>query len=150
MTGSIIWSIVLAIHLLSMAYWVGGSIYSTLVVRSTLGLLDAGPRQSVQLQGYTRFFRGLWQVVPFSLLSGWALVLHEGGFGAVAWPVNLMQVLAIVMAALFVSTVYGPFRRARRALRPQAGLFDTLRHRTAMMAGLGVLTILVAAMARGL
>ncbi|MFT8520737.1 hypothetical protein [Gluconobacter oxydans] len=150
MTGSIIWSLVLAIHLLCMTYWVGGSIYSTLVVRSTVGLLDPGPRNSVLLQGYTRFFRGLYQVVPFSLLSGWGLIFHEGGFAAVPWSVNAMQLLGLAMAVIFILTVQGPFRRARRAMRPQPALFDTLRSRTAMMAGLGVLTILVAAMARGI
>nr|WP_050801429.1 hypothetical protein [Gluconobacter morbifer] len=151
MTGSsIIWSLVLAVHILSITYWVGGSIYSALIVRSTVGLLDPGPRNSVLLQGYTRFFRGLYQVVPFTLLSGWALIWHEGGFKVIGWPVNAMQGLGVVMAIIFVITVQGPFMRARRAMRPQPALFDTLHQRMLLMAGLGVLTIIVAAIARGI
>ncbi|KXV38714.1 hypothetical protein AD942_14225 [Gluconobacter japonicus] len=150
MTGSIVWSLVLAIHLLCMTYWIGGSIYSALVVRSTVGLLDPGPRASVLLQNYTRFFKGLWQVVPFSLVSGWTLVIHEGGFGAVNWTINAMQLIGIAMAIVFITTARGPFLRARRALRPQPAVFDTLRNRTVLMAGLGLLNILIAAMAHGM
>ncbi|QDH16211.1 hypothetical protein [Swingsia samuiensis] len=147
MIEPIIWSLVLAMHLLSMTYWVGGSIYSSLVVRSTVSLLDPNPKASVLLQNYTRFFKGLWQVVPFALLSGWALIFHEGGFANVNWPINLMQVIGLVMAIIFFVTARGPFLKARRALRPQVSLFNTLQKRTALMAILGVINIIVASMA---
>ncbi|MBR0559470.1 hypothetical protein [Neokomagataea anthophila] len=147
MSAYIIWSLVLAVHLLGIAYWVGGSLYTTLVTRSTVNLLDPTPRATVLLQSYARFFRGLWHVMGATLISGWAMIFHDGGFGAVPMAINIMQGLALIMAIIFVTTVQGPFRRARRALRPSPEMFATLRRRTAIMALCGILTIVTAAFA---
>jgi len=51
---------------------------------------------------------------------------------------------------VFITTVRGPFLRARRAMRPQPAVFDTLRSRMVLMAGLGLVNILIAAMAHGM
>ncbi|GBR50963.1 hypothetical protein AA106555_0391 [Neokomagataea thailandica NBRC 106555] len=147
MSTYIVWSLILAVHLLGITYWVGGSLYTVLVMRRSVSLLDPTPRSAVILQSYARFFRGLWHVMGTTLVSGWAMIFHDGGFGAVPLPINIMQGLALVMAIVFVTTVQGPFRRARRALRPSAELFDTLRLRTTIMAVCGILTIITAAFA---
>ncbi|NVN11695.1 MULTISPECIES: CopD family protein [Nguyenibacter] len=150
MTSSILWSLVLAIHILGMTAWVGGMVHAVFVLRPSLGLLDATQRASVHLQTLTRFFRMVWHLMPTVLVSGWLLVLHEGGFAAVPWQVNAMQLLGLAMAALFARIYFGPFQKARRAIRPQPAIFDSIRALVLANTGLGVLTILAAAMARGL
>ncbi|GAA4484296.1 CopD family protein [Gluconacetobacter asukensis] len=150
MTSSILWSLVLAIHLLGMTAWVGGMVYAVFVLRPSLGLLDATQRASVHLQTLTRFFRLVWHTMPTVLVTGWLMILHEGGFATIPWQVNVMQLLGLAMAAVFARIYFGPFQKARRAIRPQPALFDTIRSLVTINIGLGVLTILSAAMARGL
>ncbi|GAJ29418.1 hypothetical protein [Acidomonas methanolica] len=147
MIQPILWSLLLALHLLCMAYWVGGGLNAVLVARSGTALLDGAQRQTVLLQIYSRYCRALMHIVPVSLLSGWGLVLHLGGFAHLAWPINAMQALGVIMAALFVSIVRGPLRTARRAIRPQAATFATIRTRIVYMVALGILTTLCASLA---
>lgn len=146
MTGSILWSIVLALHILSMTYWVGGGAYAALAGRSSLALLDTAQRQNVLLQLYSRYYRGLWHVIPLSLLTGWLLAIHIGGFAALPWTVNVMQLIGIIMAAIFLSAVFGPLRAARRAIRPQPTVFATIHTRIVVMVALGAITTLCASM----
>ncbi|GBQ72380.1 hypothetical protein AA103196_3045 [Ameyamaea chiangmaiensis NBRC 103196] len=149
MSHSLLWSLVLAIHIAGMTLWVGGAAYAVLVLRPSLGLLDTTQRSSVHLQTLNRFFRIVWHVMPMVLASGWAMVLHEGGFANTPWPVNLMQLLGLVMAGLFASAFFGPYRKARRALRPQPALFDAVRTRVGLVAVLGMVTILSASLNHG-
>jgi len=145
MTGLILWSIVLALHIVCIAYWVGGGL-TIISAQKNLMLLETTHRQNVLLQTYSRYVRALWHVVPIALLSGWALIFHIGGFAVVPWPVNAMQIIGLAMAATFVSLALGPLRAARRAIRPPAALFETIRRRIVAMLALGVLSILCAAM----
>jgi len=149
MSHSVIWSLVLAIHIAGMTVWVGGTTYAVLILRPSLSLLDATQRASVHLQTLNRFFRAVWHVMPMVLASGWAMLLHEGGFANTPMPVNLMQLLGVIMAGLFVSVHFGPFQKARRAIRPQPAMFDTIRTRLGIIAILGMLTILAAALNHG-
>ncbi|MBL7235365.1 CopD family protein [Novacetimonas hansenii] len=147
MSHSILWSLVLAVHLLGMAAWVGGMIYAVFVLRPSLGLLDAIPRVSVHLQTLNRFFRIVWHVMPMVLVTGWLMILHEGGFAAIAWQINLMQLLGLMMALIFARIYFGPYQKARRAMRPQPAMFDSIRSQILINIGLGVLTIITASLA---
>jgi len=149
MSHSILWTLILTLHIVCIAYWVGGTAFQTLITSKTLSLLEAGQRQSVQLQSYTRFLRSLWHVIPTALVTGWLLILHEGGFGAVPMAVNLMQLLALVMAALVARLYFGSFKQARRAIRPQPEVFVSIRRQMTLICLLGILTILCAAFATG-
>lgn len=146
MTLSVLWSLVLAIHVLAMAYWVGGGLFAIATTRASVTLLDVNTRQNVLLQTYSRYCRTLMHLIPASLLTGWAMVIHDGGFAVMPWPIDMMQVLGIVMAIVFIWTLRGPLQSARRAMRPQAKLFDAIRTRIAIMVGLGALTTLCAAL----
>ncbi|MBB2175925.1 CopD family protein [Gluconacetobacter johannae] len=150
MSHSILWSLVLAIHLTGMAAWVGGMVYAVFVLRPSLSLLDATQRASVHLQTLGRFFRIVWHTMPMVLVTGWLMILHEGGFAVVSWQVNAMQLLGLAMAGLFARIYFGPYQKARRAIRPQPATFDSIRSLVLVNITLGVLTILAAAMARGL
>jgi len=149
MSHSLLWSLVLAFHIGGMTLWVGGAAYAVLVLRPSLSLLDATQRVSLHLQTLNRFFRIVWHVMPIVLASGWAMLLHDGGFANTTLPVNLMQLMGLIMAGLFISIYFGPYQRARRAIRPQPALFDTIRTRVSIVAILGLLTILAASLNHG-
>ena len=146
-SASILWGLVLAVHLLGMAVWVGGSAYALVVLRPSLTLLDATQRSSVTLQSLKRFFRLLWHVMPLVLLSGWAMEIgREGGFAHADWHINAMQGLGIVMAGTFLWAFFGPFRKARRAIRPKPETFESIRSLVNMMLVIGIAIVVVASL----
>ncbi len=142
-----IWGVILAVHLLAMAAWLGGMAYALFVLRPSLGLLDATPRMSVHLQTLRRFFRIVWHVMPLSLLTGWAMMVgKEGGFAHAPWYVNAMQAIAILMAAVFFWVFFGPYRRLRRAIRPQAQMLEAVRSLVTTKLALGITTVVIASL----
>ncbi|MCX2560787.1 hypothetical protein OQ252_05140 [Acetobacter farinalis] len=146
MPHSILWSAILALHLGSMMFWIGGIAYAALIMSRSLSLLDTTQRNSVQLQSLGRFFRVLMHVIPTGLITGWLMILHEGGFAHMPWTTNLMQLLGVIMAALSVRILTGPFQKARRALRPQPALFDSIRKQLLVILFLGLVSIIAAAL----
>ncbi|MBV1832899.1 CopD family protein [Novacetimonas pomaceti] len=147
MSHSPLWSLVLAVHLIGMAAWVGGMMYAVFVLRPSLSLLDPTQRASVHLQTLNRFFRIVWHSMPMVLVTGWLMIFHEGGFATVGWQINLMQLLGLVMALVFARIYFGPYQKARRALRPQPSIFDSIRAQILVNIGLGVVTIVAASLA---
>ncbi|WP_428375057.1 CopD family protein [Lichenicoccus sp.] len=145
--SSIFWGLVLAVHLAGMAIWVGGMAYALFVLRPSLGLLEATQRTSVHLQTLKRFFRLVWHVMPLVLVTGWAMeIFREGGVTGADWHINVMQGLGILMAALFAATYFGPFQRARRALRPQPATLERIRSLVSIKLLLGVVIVVVASL----
>ena len=142
----ILWSLILTLHLAGMAVWVGGALYSGLILPPSLSLLDKTQKASVSLQAMRRYFRMSWPVIPAVLISGWLMILHEGGFAVVPWTTNAMQLLGLVMAALTLRAFAGPYQKARRALRPQQDTFDTLRLQLLGLGLLGVITVMTASL----
>ena len=150
-SATILWGLVLATHLLGMALWVGGAGYALLVLRPSLNLLDQTQRVSVNLQTLTRFFRLIWHVMPIVLLTGWSMeIFREGGFANADWHINAMQGLALVMAGVFLWTFFGPFRRARRAIRPQPALFESIRSLLGTTLVIGASIVVVASLGHSL
>jgi len=145
--AAILWGLVLAVHLLGMAVWVGGMTYALFVLRPSLGLLDGTQRVSVHLQTLKRFLRLIAHVMPVVLVTGWAMeIFREGGFARADWHINAMQGLGVVMAGIFLWIYLGPFRRASRAIRPQPALFDRIRGLIGFNLVLGVATVVVASL----
>jgi uncharacterized membrane protein len=91
-----------------------------------------------------RFFKGLTHAIPTTLITGWLLVLHEGGFANAPWTTNVMQLLGLIMAALFVRMYMGTYQKLRRAIRPQASGFDSVRKQVLVIVALGIITVLAA------
>ncbi|MFT8590088.1 MAG: hypothetical protein ABF746_02595 [Acetobacter orientalis] len=146
MSHSILWSLVLALHLICIVVWIGGGAYAAIILRPSLNLLDTTQRNSVHLQTLNRFFKMLTHVVPTALITGWLMIIHEGGFTAAPWTTNVMQGLGLIMALLFVRVMMGPYQKVRRAIRPQPTTFDSIRKQVLVIVALGVLTILAASM----
>ena len=147
--ATILWGLVLTLHLLGMAVWVGGSASMLFVLRPSLNLLDQTQRTSVDLQSLRRFFRLAWLVMPIVLLTGWAMeIFLDGGFANADWHINAMQGLGILMALVLAYVYFGPFRKARRAIRPKPAMFERIRSLIGTMLVIGVAIVLVASLDR--
>jgi uncharacterized membrane protein len=142
--------ILLAIHLLAATAWVGGMFYALVVLRPALAVLESAARMQVHLQTLKRFFLVVWHAMPLMLLTGWGMVFDVwGGMAHLPWAVNAMQGLALLMAAVFLWIVFGPWRRLRRAIRPGPEILSRIRQLIAVNLALGGVTIVVAAFGNG-
>jgi uncharacterized membrane protein len=145
---SAIWlrDLLLALHLLSAAIWVGGMFYAILVLRVGFAVLDAGPRLQVQMVTLKKFFFYVWHVMPIMILTGWAMVaVVYGGFAVLPWSINVMQGLGILMALVFLYTFFDPWKRLSRAIRPAPDLVPRIRSLMITNLALGLITIAVGA-----
>jgi uncharacterized membrane protein len=146
MTSPWLRDLLLALHLLSAAIWVGGMFYAIVVLRVGLAVLDAGPRLQVQMVTLKKFFFYVWHVMPIMILTGWAMVfLVYGGFAVLPWSINVMQGLGILMALVFAYAFFGPWQRLRRAIRPAPDLVPRIRSLIVTNLVLGMATIAVGA-----
>ncbi len=142
-----LWGAVLSLHVLGMAIWIGGAAFVLYGLKPSLALLDNTQRVSVQLQSLKKFFFLVWHAMPVMLITGWLMLAFPmGGFGDPDWHIQAMQGLGVVMAAIFLFTFFGPYKRARRALRPQPAVFDRIRSLLTLNLFLGAITVVIAAL----
>lgn len=139
------WNLVLAVHVLATAAWVGGMAYALLVLQPSLAVLDPAARMALLGQTGPRFFLIVWHAMPLSLLTGWAMVLGVyGGFAHIHWTINAMQAGGLVMAAVFLALFFGPWKRVRAGGGPAVAAMASVRRLTAVNLVLGVATTAVA------
>lgn len=143
-----IWPIVFAIHILCAVIWVGGMFFALLVLRPSLGVLEPAQRLQLHSQVFRRFFLIIWHAMPLALISGFAMLLGVfGGFAGAGWSINLMMLLGLVMAALFLVVFFGPWARFRYGIDP-ARAADSIRRLILVNLILGLITVCVAAVGR--
>jgi uncharacterized membrane protein len=144
--------LLLALHLLGVAAWVGGMAFAILVLRPSLSVLDPGQRLVVHEEVFRRFFRMIWHVMPLVLLSGYAMLFAiYGGLAHVDWTVHLMHLLGLAMAGVFITIFIGPWRDFRRTRAPddRAHAVGRIRPLIVINLLLGALTIVIAAIGAG-
>jgi uncharacterized membrane protein len=143
----------LAVHLLGAVTWVGGMLFAVAVLRPSLFVLEPAQRLALHGQVFARFFRVVWHAMPLVLLTGYAMLFGVyGGFRFVAWPVHVMHLLGLVMAAIFLAIFFGPWRAMRDALakdaRPDAAAaMDRIRKLVTANLAIGLVTVAIAAFA---
>jgi|SRR5579875_514608 len=143
------WDWVLALHILCIVAWVGGMFFAVTVLRPSVAALEPAQRIALHNRVFRRFFLVIWHAMPIALLSGYAMVLGVwGGFARLPWNVNLMQALGLIMAAIFLLVVFGPYRRFRAAVSTAraAEAAERIRRLILVNLALGVVTIIVAAL----
>jgi uncharacterized membrane protein len=141
----IVWGLVLAVHILAMTAWVGGMAYALMVLRPSLSVLAPPDRLALHGATFARFFRIVWVAMPLVLLTGWAMVGGVyGGFAALPWPINLMQLLGLIMAVIFVMLFFGPWKRFRA--QPSVEATAAIRRLIHANLGLGGIVIILAAL----
>jgi uncharacterized membrane protein len=142
-----VWGWVLALHALCAVIWVGGMFFAYVVLRPSLSVLEPIQRIALHTQVFRRFFLVIWHVMPLILLSGFAMLfLFYGGLAFVGWNVHLMLLLGLIMSAVFLLIVFGPYARFRRTTdrNTAAACIDRIRKLIAVNLVLGVVTVVVA------
>ena len=142
-----IWGWVLAVHVLCATIWVGGMFFAYIVLRPSLAVLEPIQRLALHTQIFRRFFLVVWHAMPLILLTGFAVLFgFYGGMAYVGWNVHLMMALGLIMSAVFVWIVFGPYARFRRTTdRATAAVcIDRIRKLIGVNLVLGIVTVVVA------
>ena len=143
-----------ALHVLGAVLWVGGMAFAILALRPALSVLEPPQRLALHEGALARFFRLVWHAMPAVLLTGWALLFGwYGGFRGAGWHVHVMHLTALIMAAVFVAIVTGPWRTFRSAMAAgdaagAAAAANGVRQLVTANLALGLLTVAVAAWGR--
>jgi uncharacterized membrane protein len=142
-----VWGWVLAVHVLCAVIWVGGMFFAYVVLRPSLSVLEPIQRIALHTQVFRRFFLIVWHVMPLILISGFAvLFLFYGGMAYVGWNVHVMLLLGLIMSAVFVLIVFGPYARFRRTTDRATAVacIDRIRKLIGVNLVLGIVTVVVA------
>ena len=140
-------SVALIAHILSAVVWVGGMFFAYVVLRPSLSVLEPIQRIALHTQVFRRFFLVVWHAMPLILVSGFAVLFgFYGGLAFVGWNVHLMMLLGLIMSAVFLFIVFGPYARFRRTTdRNTATLcIDRIRKLIGINLVLGIITVIVA------
>ena len=142
-----IWGWVLAVHVLCAVLWVGGMFFAYVVLRPSLSVLEPMQRIALHTQVFRRFFLVVWHAMPLILISGFAVLYgFYGGPAHVPWNINLMMLLGLIMSAIFLVIVFGPYARFRRTTERNtaAACIDRIRKLIGVNLVLGIVTVVVA------
>lgn len=113
--------ILLLVHLLAAAFWVGGMATLHFAVRpAAVATLEPPLRLRTMTAALQRFFVGVDAAVTLLFVTGGAMVLRMGGFGGMHWRVEAMLGIALVMAAIYVYIRASVFKGLRRAVQESA------------------------------
>ena len=143
----IVWGWVLAVHVLCAVIWVGGMFFAYVVIRPSLSVLEPIQRIALHTQIFRRFFLIVWHVMPLILLSGFAALFGLfGGPATAPWNISVMMLLGLIMSAVFLLIVFGPYARFRRSTDRTTivASMDRIRKLIAVNLVLGIITVVVA------
>jgi uncharacterized membrane protein len=146
-----VWGVLLAVHILCAVIWVGGMFFAYLVLRPSLSVLDPPQRLLLHTQIFRRFFLIIWHVMPLILLTGFGVVFGVyGGPANTQWNVQAMMGLGLIMSAIFVFIVFGPYARFRRTTdrTRMAANIDAIRKLIGVNLVLGLITVFLAALSQ--
>lgn len=144
----------LILHVLGAVVWVGGMFFAYVVLRPVAGGLEGPARLRLWRDVFARFFPWVWASVVALLVSGYGMLfLGFGGFAGAGVHVHVMQLVGLVMIALFLHLFFAPWRRFRRALdggdgEAAAGQLGQIRAIVATNLVLGLVTSAVGASGR--
>ena len=132
-----------AVHVLCAVVWVGGMFFAYLVLRPSLSVLEPAQRMALHGQVFRRFFLIVWHAMPLLILTGLVMIFTVfGGMAGVSWNVNVMMLLGLVMAGIFIALFFGPYRAFRAAPGPAS--LDAIRKLIGINLVLGLLTAAIA------
>lgn len=154
MNPAILYALLLLLHVLAAAFWVGGMATLHLAVRPAAAALLAPPqRLPLMAAVLRRFLIGVDIAIATLWLSGFAMLGQMGGFANAHWRVHAMAGLAAVMTLIYITIRARAFPALRRAVAehqwPEAGAaLNRIRLRVAFNLVLGVLVFVVALLGR--
>jgi uncharacterized membrane protein len=111
------YSLALALHVISAIVWVGGMFFAHQVLRPAALSLDAPLRLTLWRDVFARFFPWVWVAVTLLPLTGYGMLFTVfGGFGSAPWTIHAMQLLGLLMIAVFLVVFFGPYRGLKSAV----------------------------------
>jgi uncharacterized membrane protein len=141
--------LMLAIHIVSVVYWVGGMAFAYTVLRPSAGPLDPPVRLALWRRVFARFLPWVGVSVVALLTTGFAIIFQMfGSMGAAPPYVHAMLGLGILMMLLYLHLLFAPWKRLRNAVDagafPEAGkALNQIRMLVGINLILGVITIIV-------
>jgi uncharacterized membrane protein len=144
-------AVLIALHVLAAAVWVGGMFFAHMALRPSVEQLAPPQRLPLLAATLARFFAWVWIAVALLLATGYLMIgMVFGGFADLGLHIHLMQGIGLVMMALFAHVWFAPFRRLRAAVAagdwPAGGRqMGQIRLIVGINLVLGLVTIVVAA-----
>lgn len=145
----------LGLHLLAAAAWVGGMAALHFAVRPAVQqvLETPPPRLQLMAAALTRFIKGIGHAIALLWLSGLAMLSMRGLDVAVPWPVHAMVGIASFMTVIYVQIRWQLLPRLRSAVALSqwptgADALARIRVRVVLNLALGALVLLIAPWAR--
>jgi uncharacterized membrane protein len=142
-------TIALTAHILSATVWVGGMFAAYVCLRPAAGALEPPQRLTLWRNFFAKFFPWVWMSVILLLASGYYMLTTTfGGFAGAPLYINLMQLLGLVMVALYLWLFHGPWLKFKRAVDgkdfPAAGaLLSRIRMIIAIKLPLGLIVVII-------
>jgi uncharacterized membrane protein len=142
----ILYVVLKVLHLLFAVLWVGGMFFAYFVLRPSLVAIDPPQRMLLHTRVFRRFFLLVWHAMPIMLISGFGMLFLIGGLNQVPWPIHAMAALGVIMSAVFLAIVFGPYRKFRRTTdrTRMASSLDNIRRLIGLNLILGLLTVILA------
>lgn len=147
-----------ALHVLSAIAWVGGMLFTVVVLRPALINLEPAlpPPQRLAIFNAVlkRFFILVWLAVIILLVSGyWLLIFGFGGFATAPPYVHLMHLAGLVMVALFLYLYFAAYWPMKRAVADSelpvaAASLEKIRRIVQVNLVLGLLVVVIATAGR--
>lgn len=110
--------VLLCLHLLAAALWVGGMATFHFSVRpAAVDTLEPPLRLRFLSDALGRFFRWVMAAIVILLFSGFGMVALAGGMGAVRWHVHTMLGMALLMILIFGVVRWHHYPRLARQVK---------------------------------
>mgnify|MGYP002630646500 CR=1 FL=1 len=143
-----------ALHALGAVIWVGGMFFAYMVLRPSLGAFEPPQRLRLWNAVFQRFFLWVWIIVIVIPASGYWQVFNDfGGMAEAGLHVNTMNIIGLVMIALFVFLYFSPYQKFKNAIETEewpvaAGHLNTIRRIVGANTVLGLINVIVGASGR--
>jgi uncharacterized membrane protein len=135
-----------ALHLLCAVLWVGGLFFAYVVLRPSMTAIEVQQRMLLHTRVYKKFFLVVWHAMPLILLTGFAMLGLQWDMANAPWQIHAMLGLGVLMAAVFLAIVFGPYRQFRRTIdrNRMASSLNNIRRLVGINLILGLLTVIIA------
>ena len=141
--------LLLAVHILSAVFWVGGMAFAYTILRPAAGPLEPPVRLSLWRRVFASFLPWVGVSIVVLLASGfWMIFILFGGLANLPLYVNLMLGIGIVMMLIYLHLLFAPWKRLRRAVDaaawPEAGkALSQIRQLVGVNTVLGVIVLVI-------
>ncbi len=148
------YAVLLFIHLLSAAFWVGGMATMHFAVRpAAAATLEPPQRLPMLALALRRFFAWVAMAIVLLLATGFSMIAIAGGFARVHWSVHAMLLVGLVMMALYGHIRFAAWPRLQRnvdarAWPAAAAVLDGIRKSVLVNLALGVAVFAIAVIGR--